>query len=493
MSDITSKTVPNYGLVFEGCPDPCAIVDGDVIVATNTAFRAHFGDAVQSFSACVDTADHEKVPREFPATARFIARPANGASAGKPMQWTAWPMDGGLACVRMDGPAPMQPEIPPALAPMFHEPLTLAGMLAGKMFERLDATIWAISHEGTLLISEGNGLKHFGIEPGQTVGLNAFQIHPKGSLAAMDMETALSGKSVRRDQVETNAHWRIACEPVQDANRFVTGMVGFGWCMAEVTGNDRQAKALLSAVAELPVTVWAMEADGTCTLSVGKGLRHFGLESGALVGKNLLQVYPPGSETYNHILRALQGEHIAQEIRIGEMTWFSTLLPVKDALGKKVTQVYGVAENVTERSNAQRRIEEQIALIKSQQEAIATLTSPIIEVWQGVLVVPVIGSLDGNRATRLLEHLLAEVVSRQSKAVILDLTGTNVVDPSTAQNLFDIMRSVRLLGAEGLVSGIRPNVARTMVELDVASASWKTFPTLAEALRRLIGKRSRAE
>jgi rsbT co-antagonist protein RsbR len=248
---------------------------------------------------------------------------------------------------------------------------------------------------------------------------------------------------------------------------------------------------LLGAMAELPVTVWAMEPGGTCTLSVGKGLRHFGLESGQLVGKNLLQVYPPTSETHQDILRALQGEPIVHEVRIGEMTWFSTILPIRDSLGQKVTQVYGVAENVTERSEAQRRIEEQLALIKSQQEAIATLSSPIIEVWQGVLVVPVIGSLDGDRAGRLLENLLTEVVNRQSQAVILDLTGTQVVDPSTAQNLFDIMRSVRLLGAEGLISGIRPNVAKTMVELDIASTSWKTYPTLAEALRRLIGKRSK--
>jgi rsbT co-antagonist protein RsbR len=189
----------------------------------------------------------------------------------------------------------------------------------------------------------------------------------------------------------------------------------------------------------------------------------------------------------------LKGESISREIRIGEMTWFSTILPVHDALGQNIVQVFGVAENVTERSQAQRRIEDQLALIQSQQSAIAALTSPIIEVWQGVLVVPLIGALDGDRAGRLVEHLLAEVVSRQPRAVILDLTGAQVIDPSTAQNLFDIMRSVRLLGAEGLVSGIRPNVAKTMVELDIAGAQWKTFPTLAEALRRILGKRVSAK
>jgi PAS domain S-box-containing protein len=370
MSEITPQTVSNYGVVFEACPEPCGIVEGDLIVATNAAFRAQFGEAPGSLRSCIDAVDQGRIPLELGMAAKFIARPASGVMAGKSVQWTAWPIGDGRACVRMDGPASPLPEIPEALAPEL-----------------------------------------------------------------------------------------------------------------------RQAQALFSAVAEMPVTVWAMEPDGTCTLSVGKGLRHFGLQSGALVGKNLFDVYAKNPQTLDHLRRALQGEHIASETRIGDMTWFSTLLPVRDRLDQKVTQVYGVAENVTERSNAQRHIEEQLKIIKDQQEAIAALTSPIIEVWQGVLVVPLIGSLDGDRAARLLEHLLAEVVGRQSRAVILDLTGTSVADPSTAQHLFDIMRSVRLLGAEGLVSGIRPNVAKTLVELDVASTAWKTFPTLAEALRRLLGKR----
>ncbi len=373
MSEITALHAPNHGAFFEWCPEPCGIADGDSIVARNHAFQAYFGDA-GSLRACIDALDHDKLPREITTSCKFTARPIVGANAGKPMSWTAWPIEGNVVCVRLDGPA--DPEISLALAPNFAQ-------------------------------------------------------------------------------------------------------------------ENNQARALLSAVAELPVTVWAMEPDGTCTLSVGKGLRHFGLESGALVGKNLLQVYPANSETHQDIVNALQGEQVSREIRIGEMTWFSTILPVRNASGQEITQVYGVAENVTERSQAQRHIEEQLALITSQQEAIAALTSPIIEVWQGVLVVPVIGSLEGDRASRLLENLLTAVVNRQSRAVILDLTGTQVVDPSTAQNLFDIMRSIRLLGAQGLVSGIRPNVAKTMVELDIASTSWQTYPTLAEALRQLISQRAR--
>jgi rsbT co-antagonist protein RsbR len=490
MSEISVQQVSNFGFLLDGCPEPCGIIEGETIVATNRAFRTQFEDA-GTWRACIDAADHEHFPRELDASQKFTARPALGAHAGKRMQWTAWPLNKDLVFVRLDGPA--GPEIPAALESMFTEPLTLAGMIVGKMVEKLEATIWSIAKDGNHLVSEGAGLAHFGIKPGQLVGLNAFQIYPEGASVRVDLEKTLErGEIVRGEQVDMHGHWMRECHPVRNAAGEITAMVGFALGAAESARELGQARALFRAIAELPVTVWAMDADGTCTLSVGKGLRHFGLETGALVGKNLLQVYPKTSSTHGHILQALQGETITSETRIGDMTWFSTILPVRDSLGQKITEVYGVAENVTERSQAQRRIEEQLALIQSQQEAIAALTSPIIEVWQGVLVVPLIGSLDGHRAGRLLEHLLAEVVNRQSRAVILDLTGAQIVDSSMAQHLFDIMRSIRLLGSEGLVSGIRPNVAKAMVELDIAGTEWKTFPTLAEALRRIIGKRSTA-
>jgi rsbT co-antagonist protein RsbR len=487
MSEITVSTGPDPVGLFENCPDPCVLLDGDEIVGANHAFRSEFG-SVTSWRTCIDVADHDKLAGTIETSRKFIACPAVGSKAGIRMQWTCWRATEKFVCVRLDGLA--GPEIPEAIQPLFTEPFTLAGMIAGKLAERMETTTWAIAKDGTILVSDGNALRHFGMQPGQIVGLNAFQIYPEGSTPRNDLEKSLiHGQRVIEEQVDTKVHWIRGCDPIRNDRGDITAMVGFAWCAPDLARELSQARALLSAVAKLPVAIWAMEPDGTCTLSVGDGLKHFGLKPGELVGKNLLQVYPPNSETHADILRSLQGESVARELRIGEMTWFSTILPVHDSLGQGIIQVFGVAENVTERSQAQRHIEEQLALIQSQQEAIAALTSPIIEVWQGVLVVPLIGSLDGDRAGRLLEHLLAEVVKRQSRAVILDLTGAQVVDPSTAQNLFDIMRSVRLLGAEGLVSGIRPNVARTMVELDIAGSHWRTFPTLAEALRQLIGKK----
>jgi rsbT co-antagonist protein RsbR len=463
MSD-AAVTSSGYGEVFDACPDPLAIVENDTIVARNAAFQRRFEDGATILTAL---------------------------RAGEHGAVTSWPAGEGKTCLRIDGAPKLHPDIPAALAPLFADgkPLSLPAILAGKMYEKMEATVWAIAKDGTIVVSDGSGLARYDIKPGQLVGLNALQIYPPGSVPRHDCDVAFAGGSIRADQVDGNDYWLRAVEPVRDADGNVTAMLGFAWCVTDNTQETIQAKALLGAMAELPVAIWAMDPDGTCSLSVGKGLEELGFKQGMLVGKNLFEFYASKPDYIALLERGLAGDQFINESQIGDMYWRNHYIPARDVFGDKVKRVYGVAENITERTQNERRLQEQLELIQSQRQAIATLTSPIIEVWQGVVVVPVIGNLDGDRAGRMLERLLTEVVARQSHSVILDLTGVDVVDTATAQHLFNIMRSVELIGATGLVSGIRPSVAKTMVELDISLASRKTFPTLAQALRRLITRR----
>jgi anti-anti-sigma regulatory factor len=278
---------------------------------------------------------------------------------------------------------------------------------------------------------------------------------------------------------------------VRDAAGDVVSVVGFSLRANENSEETLQAKALIRALSELPIAIWAMDEDGTCRLSLGRGLEDLGLTPGALVGKNLYELYGGREDFQSDMRRAFAGEQFVSETSFGTTHWRNTIIPVRDTFGERVVRIYSVAENVTERVENQRRLEEQLALIQSQQQAIVGLSSPVIEVWQGVLVVPMIGSIDQSRASVLLERLLTEVVGRQSSAVILDLTGVDTVDAEAAQHLSNVMRSVELVGATGLLSGIRPGVAKTMVDLGVDMQSRRTYPTLAEALRRLFGERKR--
>ncbi|MDC0749336.1 STAS domain-containing protein [Polyangium mundeleinium] len=485
----------HLGGVFDGCPDPLLLVEGDVVVAHNEAASAALGEA-ESLLALFDAADRGVVSSACAAVASgqstkstFSARLAGKTSK----RWTAWPAGHGGICVRMDGPAEPRADIPAPLAPLVEkdEPVPLRTVLLGKIFDRFDGILWSIAKDGTILISEGKGLAHFGLTPGALVGRNAFQLYPHGSVAREETERALAGEELYGDSIEGMSYWIRRLTPVRDAAGDVTAIVGFSLRANENSEETLQAKALIRALSELPLAIWAMDANGTCKMSLGNGLKDLGIMPGELVGKNLYELYSGREDFKADMKRAFAGEQFVSETSFVTTHWRNTIIPVRDTFGERVVRIYSVAENVTDRVENQRRLEEQLALIQSQQQAIVGLSSPVIEVWQGVLVVPLIGSIDQARASILLERLLTEVVGRQSSSVILDLTGVDTVDAEAAQHLSNVMRSVELVGATGLLSGIGPSVAKTMVDLGVDMQSRRTYPTLAEALRRLIGARKR--
>jgi anti-anti-sigma factor len=113
------------------------------------------------------------------------------------------------------------------------------------------------------------------------------------------------------------------------------------------------------------------------------------------------------------------------------------------------------------------------------------MSTPIIQAWEGVLVLPIVGSLDRGRASQVMERLLAEIVRTQSRFAVLDLTGVDAIDTSTVGHLLEIVRAVSLLGSRCLVSGISPAIAQTMVGLGGAE-SLTTFAQLEDALRHAL-------
>jgi anti-anti-sigma regulatory factor len=123
-------------------------------------------------------------------------------------------------------------------------------------------------------------------------------------------------------------------------------------------------------------------------------------------------------------------------------------------------------------------------LIRQKEEAIKALWTPIIEVWEGVLVLPVIGALDDDRAGGILASLLQRVAQRRARHAILDMTGVDRIDAGTADHLGMIGRAVSMLGARIILSGIQPEVVRELIELRVDLSGMVTERSLKEALRR---------
>lgn len=135
-------------------------------------------------------------------------------------------------------------------------------------------------------------------------------------------------------------------------------------------------------------------------------------------------------------------------------------------------------------------IETQINTIRRQQESQAAmehlvrqLQTPILEIWDDVLALPVIGMVDSRRSQEMMETLLVEIVNNRCKYVILDVTGVEIVDTRTADHFVKVMKSAELLGTRCIMTGIRPAVAQTLVELGVDLSSIRTLRNLQEGLR----------
>lgn len=130
-----------------------------------------------------------------------------------------------------------------------------------------------------------------------------------------------------------------------------------------------------------------------------------------------------------------------------------------------------------------RELEGKLETIEMQQAAIRELSTPIIEVWAGVLCLPVVGVVDSQRSAEMTETLLETIVAKQARMAIVDITGIDVMDTKTADHFIKMARAVRLLGAECIVSGINPGIAQTLTHIGVDLTGVRTLRSLRDALQ----------
>ena len=121
-------------------------------------------------------------------------------------------------------------------------------------------------------------------------------------------------------------------------------------------------------------------------------------------------------------------------------------------------------------------------VILRQTDEITEISTPVIRVWDGILALPIIGTLDSARTQVVMESLLTEIVESGSSVAILDISGVPTVDSLVAQHLLKTVSATRLMGAECIISGIRPEIAQTIVHLGIDLSSIVTKATLASAL-----------
>ncbi len=129
-----------------------------------------------------------------------------------------------------------------------------------------------------------------------------------------------------------------------------------------------------------------------------------------------------------------------------------------------------------------KKIQDQQKTIIQQQEDLMELSSPVTKVWDNILILPVIGTLDSQRTQIMMENLLQKIVQTGCTISILDITGVPTVDTQVANHLLKTVTAARLLGAECIISGISPAIAQTIVHLGIDLSSIKTKATLQDAM-----------
>jgi rsbT co-antagonist protein RsbR len=122
------------------------------------------------------------------------------------------------------------------------------------------------------------------------------------------------------------------------------------------------------------------------------------------------------------------------------------------------------------------------AVIARQQRELTELSTPVVKLWDGVLAVPLIGTLDSERTQVVMETLLQGIVDTNSTMAIIDITGVPTVDTLVAQHLLKTVAAARLMGADCIISGIRPQIAQTIVHLGLTLSEVTTKATMADAI-----------
>ena len=276
----------------------------------------------------------------------------------------------------------------------------------------------------------------------------------------MPKEQMVIGDILQQDEATIGQQW-IAAQ---------TGAAGFRAdriSRSEVTEQSRRFLALLKDAARSGSTdihspAWADVREMLEDLSMSRAQQGFSPSETAMFVFSLKET----------LLDRLAGELSRDQAALAAAS--SQVNSILDKLGLYTTEVY-------------QKGREQV--IVRQQHELMELSTPVVALWTGVLALPVIGTLDSARTQVVMENLLQRIVETGASIAIIDITGVPTVDTLTAQHLLKTVAAARLMGADCIISGIRPQIAQTIVHLGVELGSVVTKATLADAfavaLRRL--------
>jgi rsbT co-antagonist protein RsbR len=182
---------------------------------------------------------------------------------------------------------------------------------------------------------------------------------------------------------------------------------------------------------------------------------------------------------------------VLSEVSVGEYeSRLATELPETHpfgALNRGINEMVAALATSRAQSEAyQRDLEEKVATIERQRSAIRELSTPIIEVWDSVLCLPVVGVLDTSRSVEMTESLMRSILDNKARCVIIDITGIDVMDTRTADHFIRMAKALRHLGTFCYLTGIKPVIAQTIVDMGIDMTDVATRRNLRDALQEYV-------
>ncbi len=371
------------------------------------------------------------------------------------------------------------------------------------VFNNIEVLAWAIDRDGVVLLSEGKGLGTLGYSPGQMVGHNLFEAYSADPGACDQFRRALAGESFATHSQQDGLELETRYAPMRDERGEQTGVVGL---TLDVTAQRRAQRDIAAQTAALREqaelldlahdAIMVRRLDGTLTFWNRGAERMFGHSQADAIGRDvhalLHTTLPAERPQIERDLLALgywEGE-LTHTTRDGRRVITSSRWVLRRGEGDAPDSVLEIDTDITARREAEAaEARRQQEIIRAQALAIEELSTPLIPITDEILVMPLIGTMDSVRAKQVMHSLLAGLAASRGKFAILDITGVPVVDTAVANAIIKAAHAARLLGASVILTGIRPEVAQTLVHIQADLGDIITRGTLQSGIRHALGRR----
>ena len=307
-------------------------------------------------------------------------------------------------------------------------------------------------------------------------------------LAKRELQTArehgraeFEGWRVRKDG---SRFWAsVVMVPIRDEGGAVTG---FAKATRDITEQRRAESLFRGLLEQAPDAMVIVGADGRIQLLNRQAELLFGYSREELAGREVEMLIPGRFRDRHPAYRAgytadPRPRPMGADLELWGLRKDGTEFPVEISLAPLETPDQGLLvaaaiRDVTERRETELRLQH-------QRDEILELSTPVIQVWDRVLALPIIGTLDSVRAARLTEGLLTQIGEHQAEVIILDISGVPAIDTQVAQHLLRTVQAATLMGAASILCGVRPETAQAMVHLGIDLGQLRSRTTLRDALQ----------